>query len=198
MKYTKNIKAFTLIELIVVIAIIAVLSAMGIGFYTRYQDQARATKIVNDFRTIEKAWRTWKSAGHPRYPWEDDTAIIPGGTTNGEMSALGCTMNDPEMSKTPIHTSGADYLDAVLTDSFSRQYAYDYDRDVFSAAATEGGVNIMLFWCGTAEQTRYATLLPIIDEMIDNGDANAATGKFFWTAGTNSKMWYNISVDALN
>jgi len=190
-----NTRGFTLIELIIVVVIIAILSTLGLNSYNRIQDQSRAAKIVNDLQVIEKAWKSWKSSTNShRYPSEDNSTIIPGGNDNDEMIAAGCpSIDEPEMSKTPINTSTVGYLESVLRDPWGRQYAYDYDLDVFPTNGASAGVNIMIAYCGADEVTRYNRIIPIIDEMIDKGDGNATSGKFFYDGAT--ELWINISRD---
>ena len=51
----KNNKGFTLVELVVVIAIIGILAGIAIPMYTDATATARGAKIIADMRTIESA-----------------------------------------------------------------------------------------------------------------------------------------------
>ncbi len=58
---------FTLIELIVVIAIVGILAGLGIPAYRAYLDKARMTKTVSDMRVLEQEILAYK-ATHERLP----------------------------------------------------------------------------------------------------------------------------------
>ena len=49
-------KGFTLVELVVVIAIIGILAGIAIPYYTDAQATARGAKVVADMRTIQAAY----------------------------------------------------------------------------------------------------------------------------------------------
>jgi prepilin-type N-terminal cleavage/methylation domain-containing protein len=60
--------AFTLVEIMIVVAIIALLAAIGVPNYLRARKRAQATRILNDLRVVDYALDRWalehnKSAG---------------------------------------------------------------------------------------------------------------------------------------
>ena len=81
MKRTKAKEGFTLIELMIVIAVIGILAAVLIPYTFRAQDRARETGVLNAARAIQTGLEMYASnrTGSPWYP--NDTASIPSLTT---------------------------------------------------------------------------------------------------------------------
>jgi prepilin-type N-terminal cleavage/methylation domain-containing protein len=145
----RNDKGFTLIELAVVLAIIAVLAAILTPLATNYLDQARTTRAMADTRTIADAIRLYKrdTGYYPLYTSLSNaklgttSANILAGpgtspdTTQGDWSAIaasttglvaklntvlsGLAANDPNPGK--ISYRGP-YIGALDSDPWGNQY----------------------------------------------------------------------------
>lgn len=77
----KTINGFTVVELVIVIAVIGILSALVFVNYVGMQDRARATTIANGLKDIDKSLRGYASENQWT-AWPLDTAIdssVPGG-----------------------------------------------------------------------------------------------------------------------
>lgn len=66
--FTQCKHGFTLIELLIVIAIIAILSTVGMVVYTGIQAKARDSKRQADIIAISQAWEANSAKQSPRYP----------------------------------------------------------------------------------------------------------------------------------
>lgn len=93
MKTNKKKKGFTLIELIVVIAILGILAAILIPKFTGFQDKAKATQALTDAKNIATAidgWyienTTWPADSDPAVATSDEAKIIAtAGVTGGTL-----------------------------------------------------------------------------------------------------------------
>lgn len=79
----KHIRGFTLVELLVTIAIIGILTSVGLSTFTSAQKKSRDARRKNDLATITKALEVYYN-DHSRYP-NDETGQIKG-----------CTIADPD------------------------------------------------------------------------------------------------------
>lgn len=90
-------RAFTVIELLVVITVIAILIALLFPAFNAVQDQAKRTQAKNDLTQIATAVNAFYTE-YGKYPLVTaDTTYGPGGTTNdllfNELRAISATQN---------------------------------------------------------------------------------------------------------
>jgi prepilin-type N-terminal cleavage/methylation domain-containing protein len=76
-------RAFTLVEIMIVVAIISVLAAVGIPGFLRARKRSQATRIINDLRLIDGAVdayaiETNKSTGDPVFVVDWTRFLKPG------------------------------------------------------------------------------------------------------------------------
>ena len=86
-------RAFTLIELLIVVAIIAILAAIAVPNFLEAQTRARVSRTDNDLRTIELAMESYRIDNNG-YPASHVNSPLPG---HGTWSA-----NDTRLLSTPI------------------------------------------------------------------------------------------------
>ncbi len=99
-------KAFTLLEMLVVVGIIAILVSMGIASYSTAQRKARDAKRKSDLPSIRNAFEQYYSLCSYRYP-----ASIPAAGSNLTASVADCTSlaADVVILKMPSDPLGGNY-----------------------------------------------------------------------------------------
>lgn len=102
----KNRKGFTIVELIVVMAVIAVLVSMGVPRFLGYTKDARATALVTDAKLLESAGYQFALGNDDVFPLADaDTAtagiqpftVVPTSSLGVALEAL-----DPAPANAPL------------------------------------------------------------------------------------------------
>jgi prepilin-type N-terminal cleavage/methylation domain-containing protein len=68
----RNRSAFTLIELLIVVAIIAILAAIAVPNFLEAQTRAKVGRVLSDFRTLSTALESYR-ADNPDYPPSHNT-----------------------------------------------------------------------------------------------------------------------------
>lgn len=116
-----NSPGFTLIELLIVIAIIGILTSMGLYSWGSAQQKARDNRRKNDLKSIQQALENYYQ-NYGNYP---GTA-----TWNGQLSGSDATvlnlLQGPYVSKIPqdpvYPNTNQDYFYCVVSDSAQKKY----------------------------------------------------------------------------
>ena len=119
-------KAFTLIELLIVVAIIAILAAIAVPNFLEAQTRSKVTRVKADMRTIVVALESYRTDNNkyinPVWPQED-----PGGSQQGgwlymesDSGIFGCGRQ---------LTSPVSYLSSIPIDPFWSLYMQRASRD---------------------------------------------------------------------
>ena len=129
-----NRKGFTLIEILVVIAIIGILASFLVPKLMGKPDEARIIKVKNDMMVIETALKMYKL----------DNGFYP--TTE---QGLGALISASDISPVPKKFRKSGYLDSYSEplDAWGNEYIYrspgeeerEYEIISFGADGTEGG-----------------------------------------------------------
>jgi type IV pilus assembly protein PilA len=87
-------KGFTLIELMIVIAIIGILAAVAIPMYSDYTKKSRTSEVATNLKEVVKAQLLWRedADNHSTNYWAEDLESIKYKTSSGKFgsSATDC------------------------------------------------------------------------------------------------------------
>ena len=87
-------KGFTLIELMIVIAIIGILAAVAIPMYSDYTKKSRTSEVATNLKEVVKAQLLWRedADNHSTNYWAEDLESIKYKTSSGKFatSATAC------------------------------------------------------------------------------------------------------------
>ncbi|MGF1571525.1 MAG: prepilin-type N-terminal cleavage/methylation domain-containing protein [Sumerlaeia bacterium] len=108
-------KAFTLIELLIVVAIIAILAAIAVPNFLEAQTRSKVSRVKADMRTIATALETYQIDNN-KYPFKRGP-LLPGLTNTGTIVGSWVPQNRSD-DETSV-TSPISYLSSVPTDVFN-------------------------------------------------------------------------------
>ena len=155
--FFKSKRGFTLVELLLVISIIGLFSSIIISTFKQIRHKANATRICEDFKTIETALNMFMSDNN-NTSWPLENTWHPVRLSNPFMSHLitsNLTNFDDYLSQPPIPPEGVS------------EYFYDNDGDSHGMPCDGGqpwrGVNISL-------QDISTTTAAYVEEMFDDND----------------------------
>jgi prepilin-type N-terminal cleavage/methylation domain-containing protein len=171
-------RAFTLVELAIVIAVIAVLAAIGLAMYDSAQDRARATQIVAMYTDVEEGmqlamikqgWSTW-----PR------DNVIEGFISSSDNVLLSSLIGSSTFSA---------YMSAVVLPD-GTEFRYDNDDDTYTScgAGTEG---VSIYSRSDAPKPVPRAVAQRVDDILDDG--NLSCGRVIYdTARSEFKIFLSF------
>jgi len=158
-------RAFTLIELLIVILIVGILATIAIVSYGNMKERAKAAKMAADLKQIETAFHLWATSEGVSSWWQEDVWKAP--------------TDEPTLDWLSKNTSLKEWLPSALNVD-NNLYVYDNDLDTFDTSVNNcangviyAGVNLNI-WDPTLISSAEA-----LDKQIDNGDGPKC-GKLVW------------------
>ena len=128
-KLTKNRGGFTLVEIMIVVAIIALLAAIAVPSFLRARKRSQATRILNDLRMIDSAVDQYaietNKIGGASVTFTDIKSYLKAGTTlyNTGTDELGQTYTMPTVDSLPsVPTTSYNALSDVAPATFWSPY----------------------------------------------------------------------------
>jgi prepilin-type N-terminal cleavage/methylation domain-containing protein len=151
---TKNKKGFTLIELVVVMAIIAVLAALMVTAIVAARKQSVSTAIVGDAKAIEVGLETYSSAKDGLYPG------VAAGVVTGT-GALNATLVTTYLSSAPTRSANVFYYPSAVTGTASKYTLVACPDGTTATAITVGSAGSSATKTGVCSGTTDALYVTI-------------------------------------
>lgn len=126
MKKNKN-KGFTIVELIVVMAIIAILILIAVPAFTKYIDRAKRTSEMGTASTINKSYIATISEHYVTYKPTGEFEYMPDGWIYGEELAQG--IKSGVSGKEKLFVSSYENLEDFYTNDISKHARWDNLQD---------------------------------------------------------------------
>ena len=173
--HVRSHRAFTLIELLIVVAIIAVLAAIAIPNFLEAQTRAKAARAKSDLRTAATALEAYATDNQSHYPNDNPRADLDG------------FLNAPELT-TPIAYISS--LKAII-DPFRR------DLDLLPADADE----VYRFWNLAARHTVSGAPVEAENGFLANGSwilSSAGPDRVDQYPASGANRFETLTYDATN
>lgn len=169
-------RGFTLIEMLIVLALIAILSTIILAILRSAREDANVASMLHDFKQIERSLILMADNHNLATWWRDDA--IPGGSGNPNPTIA--ALAEGELG---IH------LPVVPNSPLGAAYHYDNDGDAFSCGG-DSSQGVLLFLA----DVERSSVFDKADDITDAGDGPDC-GVIRRTTGSPYQLIYMISAD---
>lgn len=188
----KKTDGFTIIELIIVMAVMAILAGLGYNYYGNQREKSSASIMYTDLQTIELALDNFARADGISQWWPQS-----------EFGSTGKTDN-PTISEIQATTDLKRYLATVPDTPVETQSGYTYDND-FEYSSPDGynpnscgssdvddGINIAI--TASSTHTDAKKVFDLLDDTEDDGDPSCGRITQIGSSGSRT-LFYHIAID---
>lgn len=150
-------KAFTLIELLIVVAIIAILAAIAVPNFLEAQTRAKVSRAKNDLRTVKTAVEAYRVDNNAcPYVNTAEGYALPGGRLGPGVYAMGLTSPIAYMTSIPGDPFGKIKADDPYA-AYNSAKEYWYWTNTYGRNASWGGNGNASWNWGIPSEPNYIT-----------------------------------------
>ena len=159
-----KMKSFTLIELLIVIAIVAILAGAMAPLLRSSRKEAMVAKAARDFEILRKAWMRLNF----------DVGMYPDDDAYGENPLIANTDLLAPVLFTAADGWNGPYIDRAVNTPWGGEYRCDNDMNCFPSGAVSPGVNVYFRRDETSlSNSEFLDVTARIDNILE-GDGNGA------------------------